>query len=144
MNVRHKEDPYLKIGSVNDRASTADSEYVCTLKDIDFKVEQGDVIGIIGKNDLSKCTLIVPVGSKSSYETADGWKDFGTIVEDANISPGPEENEPTDISSYDYVLYFSETEVKSGTTSTLSLNLKNAAEDITAIQCDIYLPEDVE
>lgn len=94
--------------------------------------------------DLNKCTLIVPVGSKASYEAADGWKDFGTIVEDANISPEPEENEPTDISSYDYVLYFSETEVQSGTTSTLSLNLKNAAEDITAIQCDIYLPEGVE
>ena len=94
--------------------------------------------------DLNKCTLIVPVGSKASYEAAEGWKDFGTIVEDANISPEPEENEPTDISDYDYVLYFSETEVQSGTTSTLSLNLKNVAEDITAIQCDIYLPEGVE
>ena len=50
MNVLHKEDPYLKIGSVNDRSQKADSDYVWALKNIDFKVEQGDVIGIIGKN----------------------------------------------------------------------------------------------
>ncbi len=56
--VLHKEDPYLKIGSVNDRTSKADSEYVWALKDIDFKVEQGDVVGIIGKNGAGKSTLL--------------------------------------------------------------------------------------
>lgn len=57
--ILKQDDPYLRICEVNDRTSSANhSQYVWALRDIDFKVEQGDVVGIIGKNGAGKSTLL--------------------------------------------------------------------------------------
>jgi lipopolysaccharide transport system ATP-binding protein len=56
--VRGKEDPFLKIGEANDRGSKSQSEYVWALKDFNLEVNQGEVLGIIGKNGAGKSTLL--------------------------------------------------------------------------------------
>ena len=78
MSILGKEDPFMKVGTVNDRSKAADSEYVWALKDIDFKVEQGDVVGIIGKNGAGKSTLLKLL-SKVTGPTAGTIKAKGRI-----------------------------------------------------------------
>lgn len=52
--IRGKDDPYAQVGQTNDRTRKSTSDYVWALKDINFKVQQGEVLGIIGRNGAGK------------------------------------------------------------------------------------------
>jgi lipopolysaccharide transport system ATP-binding protein len=87
INMLRREDPYLKIGEVNDRAHKGTSEYVWALKDINFEVEQGDVVGIIGKNGAGKSTLL-KILSKVTTPTTGSIKAKGRIASLLEVGTG--------------------------------------------------------
>ena len=87
MNILRKEDPFLKIGEVNDRSTKGDSDYVWALRDINFTVEQGDVVGIIGKNGAGKSTLL-KILSRITTPTTGTIKYSGKIASLLEVGTG--------------------------------------------------------
>lgn len=86
-SIRGKEDPYLKVGAVNDRSSKTKSEYVWALRDINFEVQEGEVLGIIGKNGAGKSTLL-KILSRVTSPTTGVIKTRGRIASLLEVGTG--------------------------------------------------------
>ena len=85
--IRGKEDPYLKIGESNDRSTKGTSEYVWALKDINFEVKRGEILGIIGKNGAGKSTLL-KILSKVTGPSTGAIKSKGRIASLLEVGTG--------------------------------------------------------
>jgi lipopolysaccharide transport system ATP-binding protein len=86
-SIRGKEDPFAKLAETNDRSAKGSSDYVWALKDISFDVQQGDVLGIIGKNGAGKSTLL-KILSKTTLPTRGEIKIKGRVASLLEVGTG--------------------------------------------------------
>lgn len=93
--LRGKPDPFAKVGEVNDRTQSSpsssrlapSSSYVWALKDINFEVQQGEILGIIGRNGAGKSTLLKLL-SRVTAPTTGSIKSRGRIASLLEVGTG--------------------------------------------------------
>jgi len=112
--MRGKEDPFAKIGETNDRTVKSQSDYVWSLKDINFEVKQGEVLGIIGRNGAGKSTLL-KILSKVTTPTTGKIKVNGRIASLLEVGTGfhPELTGRENIFLNGAILGMTKTEIRS-------------------------------
>jgi lipopolysaccharide transport system ATP-binding protein len=85
--IQGKEDPYAHLGEENNRTEKAKSNFVWSLKDINFEVQQGEVLGIVGRNGAGKSTLL-KILSKVTSPTTGSIKAKGRIASLLEVGTG--------------------------------------------------------
>ncbi len=111
--INGKEDPFKKVGQINDRSNESQSNFVYALKNIDFEVEEGDVLGIIGKNGAGKSTLLKII-SRITSPTSGSIKAKGRMASLLEVGTGmhPEMTARENIFLNGLILGMSKTEIK--------------------------------
>jgi ABC-type polysaccharide/polyol phosphate transport system ATPase subunit len=65
--IKYERESIFKNRDSNDRATKGTSDYVWALQDINFEVERGEVLGIIGKNGAGSLLYLRYYQSYSTY-----------------------------------------------------------------------------
>jgi lipopolysaccharide transport system ATP-binding protein len=86
--IRGKEDPYSLVGSINDRTQKAQkNEEIWALRNIDLEINEGEVLGIIGRNGAGKSTLL-KILSRITTPTTGSYKIKGRMASLLEIGTG--------------------------------------------------------
>jgi lipopolysaccharide transport system ATP-binding protein len=86
MNILGKADPFLDLAVANAR-DTKGSDYVWALRNVNFDVQKGEVLGIIGKNGAGKSTLL-KILAKVTGPTTGAIKINGRIASLLEVGTG--------------------------------------------------------
>jgi len=85
--LTNRQNPYILNASSNNRETESNNDFVWALKNINFEVKQGEILGLIGKNGAGKSTLL-KILSRTTAPTTGNIKIKGKIASLLEVGTG--------------------------------------------------------